>query len=79
MAVYQTIEARVLSVIYETFLGSDLTEKESRTVKEIDDAMLSYDLEYLLGEEKTDCLFMNDGQSACCFYFHRDTGISNRL
>lgn len=56
MAVYQTIEARVLSVIYETFLGSDLTEKESRTVKEIDDAMLSYDLEYLLGEEQTDAI-----------------------
>ena len=56
MAVYQTIEARVLSVIYETFLGADLTEKESRTVKEIDDAMLSYDLEYLLGEEQTDAI-----------------------
>lgn len=54
MVVYQNIETRILSVIYETFLGSDLIEEESRTVKKIDDAMLAYDLEYLLGEEQTE-------------------------
>ena len=46
---YREAEGRLLSVIYEAFLGADLTEEESRIVKEIDDAMLWYDLENLLG------------------------------
>ena len=46
---YQATENRLLSVIYEKFLGSDLTEEESRIVKEIDDALLWYDLKVLLG------------------------------
>ena len=47
---YQSMEKTLLSVIYRKFLGSDLTEAESRAVKEIDDALLWYDLENLLGE-----------------------------
>ena len=47
---YSETETRLLSVIYEKFLGSDLTEEESRTVKEIDDALLWYDLANLLDE-----------------------------
>ena len=53
MPVYQSVEARILSVIYQKFLGSDITEEEKQIVKEIDDAMLLYDLENLLGEDQT--------------------------
>ena len=38
-----TIENRLLSMIYTKFLGSDLTEYEAQTVKVIDDAMLYYE------------------------------------
>ena len=44
-------ENSVLSVVYNKFLGSGLTEEEQRIVKKIDDDMLSYDLKYLLGEK----------------------------
>ena len=47
---YQETEERLLSVIYEQFLGSGLTEEEARIVKEIDDALLWYDLKVLLNE-----------------------------
>lgn len=47
---YSETEERLLSVIYEKYLGSDLTEEESHAVKEIDNALLWYDLEKLLGE-----------------------------
>lgn len=47
---YQEVEDRILSLIYQKFLGSDLTEEEAAAVKEIDDDMLLYDLEELLGE-----------------------------
>ena len=33
----------------------------------------------LAGDAAGRLLVMNDVQSACGFYFHRDTGISNRL
>ncbi len=49
---YREQEKRLLSVIYEKFLGSDLTAEEARLVKEIDDVMLQYDLEKLLGEKQ---------------------------
>lgn len=49
---YRQAEQRVLSLIYEKFLGSDLTEEESAAVQEIDDAMLWYDLVELLGAER---------------------------
>ena len=52
LPVYREKENRLLSVIYEKFLGSDLTEEEARLVKEIDDVMLAYDLEKLLGEKQ---------------------------
>ena len=50
---YRETENRLLSVIYEKFLGSDLTEEENRTIRTIDDALLVYDLENLLGEYRT--------------------------
>ena len=47
---YQEQEEHLLSMVYEKFLGSDLTEEEQKELKEIDHAMLWYDLEHLLGE-----------------------------
>ncbi len=47
---YQQQEAQLLSVIYERFLGSDLSVEEHLTLKEIDDAMLWYDMKHLLEE-----------------------------
>ena len=49
---YREAEDRLLSVIYKKFLGSDLNADEARIVKEIDDALLVYDLENLLGEPR---------------------------
>ncbi len=39
-----------MSLIYEKFLGSNLTAEEQVQLKEIDKALLWYDLEHLLGE-----------------------------
>ncbi len=50
---YGEQEDRLLSLIYEKFLGTDLTEEEQRQLKEIDHAMLWYDLKELLGEGQT--------------------------
>ena len=47
---YQQQEKKVLKVIFEKFLDSDLTEAEWRELKEIDDALLWHDLETLLAE-----------------------------
>lgn len=52
MKAYQALEGRMLEMIYSRFLGSPLTEKEKRQVREIDDVMLWYDLKYLLGGEE---------------------------
>lgn len=49
---YVQHEEALLSLIYEKFLGADLTEEEGRQLKEIDKAMLWYDLKELLGEER---------------------------
>lgn len=48
---YKQLETRLLSVIYEKYLGSSLCDKEQRIVKKIDDDMLYYDLSELLGEQ----------------------------
>ena len=48
---YVQIEENLLSVIYTTFLGEDLTEEEKALVKEVDDDLLYYDLRELLGEK----------------------------
>lgn len=50
LPVYQEAEDRLLNVIWQKFLGSGLTEEEAAAVKEIDDALLFYDMEKLLGE-----------------------------
>lgn len=47
---YQKREDALLEIIYTKFLGSPLNEEEQRQLKEIDDAMLWYDLENLLDE-----------------------------
>lgn len=47
---YQKLEEHFLSIIYQKYLGSDLTEDEYRLVREIDDDMLYFDLAELLGE-----------------------------
>lgn len=47
---YQELEEHFLSIIYQKYLGSDLTEEECRLVREIDDDMLYFDLAELLGE-----------------------------
>ena len=49
---YREHEERLLDMIYEKFLGSPLNSEEQSQLKEIDDAMLWYDLEYLLGEKQ---------------------------
>ncbi len=50
LPVYQQQEARLMSLIYEKFLGSNLTAEEQAQLKEIDKALLWYDLEHLLGQ-----------------------------
>ena len=49
---YREHEERLLDMIYEKFLGSPLNSEEQSQLKEIDDAMLWYDLENLLGEKQ---------------------------
>ena len=48
---YSSYEERILSMIYEKYLGSDLTSEEKKLVKDIDDRMLAYDLKILLHED----------------------------
>ncbi|MDO4460521.1 MAG: hypothetical protein Q4C42_10695 [Clostridia bacterium] len=48
---YRKYEDRLLSVIYEKFLGSDLTEEEKVLLKRIDDDFLAHDLFNLLNED----------------------------
>jgi len=50
MPEYVKDEERLMSAVYEKFLGSPLTEEESCQIKEIDDDLLYYDLKDLLGE-----------------------------
>ena len=49
---YQEQEAYLLHLIYEKFLGSDLTAQEQAQLEEIDHVMLWYDLDGLLGEKQ---------------------------
>lgn len=46
-------EETLISMIYERFLGSDLTETEQNQLKQIDDDLLWYDLRDLLKEPPT--------------------------
>ena len=48
LAGYREQEERLLTVIYEKFLGSPLAEEEQAQVKQIDDDMLWFDLHVLL-------------------------------
>lgn len=47
---YKVYEEKLLSVIYEKYLGSPLSKEENRFVKLVDDDMLYFDLLHLLGE-----------------------------
>lgn len=51
---YIEAEERLLNVIYEKFLGAALSTEECATVKEIDNAMLWYDMKNLLNEVISD-------------------------
>ena len=50
---YREVEDHLLKVIYEKYLGSDLTDEEGRRLKEIDDDLLWYDLEVLLEDKQS--------------------------
>lgn len=50
MPEYVYIENKLLELIYEKFLGSNLTPEETAMVKQIDNDLLYYDLKELLGE-----------------------------
>ena len=47
---YKEKEKNLLDLIYQKYLGSPLNAKEEQLLKEIDDAMLWFDLTYLLNE-----------------------------
>ena len=47
---YRQAERRLQAVIYETFLGEDLTEDEAEFVKRVDDDCLYYEFEHYMGE-----------------------------
>ncbi len=47
---YRACEERLLSMVYERFVGSGLTEEEQRALKQIDDDLLYYDLKFLLND-----------------------------
>ena len=51
---YEEREEALLDMIYEKYLGSKLTQEEEIQLKEIDKALLWYDLTYLLGEEQSE-------------------------
>ena len=53
---YNEREERMLSMIYEKFLGSDLTPEEKMQLNAIDKAMLWYDLTFLLGGMRSEHL-----------------------
>jgi len=55
MPQYREWEDAVIRMVYEKYLGSDLSEEEARLVKLVDDDMLYFDMQVLLGwkqEEK---------------------------
>ena len=51
MKKYKEYENHLLDVIYTKFLGFTLNIDEEKLIKEIDNALLWYDLKYLLDEE----------------------------
>ena len=51
---YRVHEGRLLTLIYERYLGTALTEEEERLVKKIDDGALFYDLKELLHNEQSE-------------------------
>ena len=50
---YVEHEEKLLSLIYERFLGADLTAEEQAQLNDIDNTMLWYDLGEILGEPQT--------------------------
>ena len=47
---YKVFEDRLLALIYEKYLGSDVTAEEAQLIQQIDNDILAWDLFYLLGE-----------------------------
>lgn len=48
---YSESEKALLNLIYEKYLGSPLTDEETKFLKSIDDDFLWYDLTYLLDDK----------------------------
>lgn len=48
---YQKQEEKLLHIIYEKYLGTELSAEEEQQLKNIDNDLLWYDLKYLLSEE----------------------------
>lgn len=51
MDFFRETEERLLCVIYERYLGSSLSEKESEEVRDVDDTLLYYEFLHYMGEE----------------------------
>lgn len=47
---YAVFEDRLLTLVYQKYLGTDVTEEEQMLIRQIDNEILAYDLFYLLGE-----------------------------
>ena len=50
MPQYKEWENEILRVVYEKYLGSELSAEEEQLVKQVDDDMLYFDMKVLLGE-----------------------------
>lgn len=48
---YVAQEEKILSLVYQKFLGTDLNDDEAKIVSQIDDDLLYFDLKYLLNED----------------------------
>lgn len=47
---YAVFEDKLLTLVYQKYLGTDVTEEEQMLIRQIDNEILAYDLFYLLGE-----------------------------
>lgn len=47
---YIMFEDKLIKLVYEKYLGSDVTEEEEQQIKQIDNDVLAYDMYYLLGQ-----------------------------
>lgn len=77
---YIEFEEKLLTMVYQRFLGCDLTEEEKQQVKEIDNDVLAYDLFYLLGEgEERNLPPLKKYYDYGCLSFEETEGIYREL